>query len=118
VGRVRQSESGRLCVFVEQAFARAKYDGINQESKLVHEPGGDQLAHHIAATPRQQVGAVLALERAYRVGEVALQRMTVLPVKRIGSVCSHMLRHAVEHVSDGVAGLDARPVRRPDWVRM
>src|SRR6266480_2771544 len=53
---------------------------------LVDEPGGEQLAHHIAATPRQQVGAVLVFERAYRVRKVALQRMTVLPVKRIGSV--------------------------------
>src|SRR5262249_10142108 len=56
---------------------------------------------------------VLVLKRAYRVGKVALQRMTVLPVKRIGSVRGHVLRHAVEQVSDGVSSPYARPIRRP-----
>src|SRR5215510_6119596 len=102
--RVRQGEGRLLCVVAEQALAARKYDGINQKPKLVHQPGCEQLAHHIAATPGQQVGAVLAFERAYRVGEVALQRMTVLPTKRVGSVRDHVLRHAVEQVSDGVAG--------------
>src|SRR5207245_3080781 len=54
-------------------------------------------------------------ERAYRVCKVALERMAVLPVKRIGSMCSDMLGHAVEPVSDGVAaGIRpfARPIRR------
>ena len=68
------------------------------------QPGCEQLTHYIAATPGQQVGAVLVFKRAYRVGKVALQRMTVLPVKRIGSVRGHVLTHAVEHVSDAVAG--------------
>src|SRR5262245_45296721 len=38
--------------------------------------------------------------------------MTVLPIKPIGSVRHHVLRHAVEQVSDGVAGPYARPIRR------
>ena len=68
--------------------------------------------HHIAATPGQQVGAVLVFRRAYRVGKVALQRVTVLPVQRIGSVRGHVLRRAVERVSDGVASPETRPIRR------
>src|SRR5205809_4493190 len=82
--RMRQGEGRRLCVAGEQALAAPEHDGINQKPKLVDQPGCEQLAHHIAATPRQQVGAVLVFERAYRVYEVALERMAVLPVKRIG----------------------------------
>src|SRR5437773_12058188 len=112
---MRQGESRRLRVVGEQALAAPEHDGINQKPKLVDQPGCEQLAHYIAATPRQQIGAVLVFERAYRVRKVALQRMTVLPVKRIGSVRSDVLGHAVEPVSDGVAaGIVpfARPIRR------
>ena len=101
---MRQAEGRRLRVVVEQSLTARKYDGINQKPKLVHESGGEQLAHHIAAAPGQKVGAVLAFKRAYRVGKVALQRVTVLPVKRIVSVRGNVLRHAVEQVGDAVAG--------------
>src|SRR5262245_6126390 len=111
---MRQSEGRRLGVVAEQALAAPKYDGTSHEPKFVHQPGWEQLAHQIAATLRQEIAAVPVLERAYRVGKVALQRMTVLPGKRIGSVRGHVLGHAVEQVSDGVAriGPDARPKRR------
>src|SRR5262245_13601313 len=58
------------------------------------------------------------LERTYGVGKVALQRMTVVPGKRIGSVRGHVLQHAVEQISDGVARLGpyTRPKRREDLV--
>src|ERR1044072_7191462 len=95
-GRVCQGESRRLRVVVEQALAACKYDGVNHKPKLVHQSGGEQLAHHIAATPRQQVGAVLTFKRAYSVGKISLQRMTVLPAKRIGPVRGNVLRHAVQ----------------------
>src|SRR5437762_6390166 len=116
--RMRQVEGRRLCVVGEQALAAPQHDGINQEPKLVDQPGCEQLAHHIPATPRQQVGAVLVFERAYRVCKVALERMAVLPGKRIGSVRSDVLGHAVEPVSDGVAagiGPFARPIR-PEYL--
>src|SRR5947207_3529537 len=110
---MRQGEGRRLCVVAEQALAAPEHDGMDQKPKLVHQPGCEQLAHHVAATPRQQVGAVLVFERAYRVSEVALERMAVLPVKRIGSVRSDVLGHAVEPVSDGVAAAGLHPFARP-----
>src|SRR5207249_2537352 len=113
--RMRQREGRRLCVVDEQALAAPEHDGINEKPKLVDQPGCEQLAHDFAATPRQQVGAVLVFERAYRIGKLALQRTAVLPVKRIGSVRSDVLAHAVEPVSDGVAARIrpfARPIRR------
>src|SRR6266516_1166601 len=110
--RVRQGEGRRLCVVGEQALAAPEHDGINQKPKLVDQPGCEQLAHHIPATPRQQVGAVLVFERAYRVCKVALERMAVLPGKRIGSVRSDVLGHAVEPISDEVAA-GIRPFTRP-----
>ncbi len=51
-------------------------------------------------------------ERAYRVCKVALERMAVLPGKRIGSVRSDVLGHAVEPISDEVAA-GIRPFTRP-----
>src|SRR5438876_7274716 len=101
--RVRQGEGRRLCVVGEQALAAPEHDGINQKPNLVDQPGCEQLAHHIAATPRQQVGAVPVFERAYRVCKVALERMAVLLVKCIGSMCSDMIGYAVESFSDGVS---------------
>ena len=117
-GRVRQGEGRRLCVVAEHVLTASKYDGINHEPKLVHQPGCKQLAHHVAAAPRQQVGAVLLLKRAYRVGKVALQRMTLLPVKRIGSMRGHMLGHAVEQVRDAAAARLDRyvAIRRPYFI--
>jgi len=50
-------------------------------------------------------------ERAYRVCKVALERMAVLPGKRIGSVRSDVLGHAVEPISDEVAA-GIRPLAR------
>src|SRR5262245_34154996 len=51
--RVRQGEGRRLGVVAEHALASPKYDGTSHEPKLVHQPGCEQLAHHIAATLRQ-----------------------------------------------------------------
>ena len=66
---------------------RSKQQGMDQKSKLVHQPGRKQLAHHVAAAVRQQVAAVLSLERAHGVGQIALERTTVLPVQAYRGRC-------------------------------
>jgi hypothetical protein len=73
------------------------------------------LAHQIAAALSQQVGAVLVLERAYRIGDVSLQRMTVLPIQGLGAVRGYMLGYTVEQVSNDMmvrVGPDARSIPR------
>ncbi|MNN32772.1 hypothetical protein D3C81_1465040 [compost metagenome] len=76
------------------------------------------MAHQLGAALGQQVGAVLLLERAYGVDEVALQCMTVVPIQRIGAMGGHVLGHRVEQVGDVVVGLGLYPwpVGREDVV--
>lgn len=86
-----------------------------QKPELVDQASREQLTHHVAAAERQEIGAVLTLKGAYRVGKAAFQRTTVLPVERVGSMRGDVLRYAVEPVGDGAArriGRHARPVRR------
>lgn len=117
-GRLRQGKRRRLRLIVEQALAVPEDDGKSHQPKLVHQPGGQQLAHQIGAALRQQVGAVLLFERTYCVDEVARQYLTVVPLKRVGSMGGHMLGHSVEQVGDVVVcpGVYARPVGREDVV--
>ncbi len=82
-----------------------EHDGINLKPKLIHQAGRKQLTHQIGASLGQKIDAVvLVFELAYRLGKVAPQRTTVLPVERIGSMCGHVLGYAVKQVSDGAAG--------------
>lgn len=74
-----QRERRGLRLVVEQALAVPEDDGKRHQPKLVHQSGCQQLAHQISAALGQQVGAVLLLERAYGVDEVALQCLAVVP---------------------------------------